>query len=57
MIKCYWCDRKAVMKDYREMDGIVHKLPSCQECFGLDTSYLRKKYRNKSTEKRNQNDT
>jgi len=57
MIKCYWCDKEAEIKDYREMDGIVHKLPSCKECFGLDTSYLRKKYRNKSTEKRNQNDT
>jgi hypothetical protein len=48
MTKCYWCNKKAEIKDYRDLNGTVHKIPSCRTCFGLKTSYLRKKYENNS---------
>lgn len=47
MIKCYWCNKKAEIKDYRDLNGTVHKIPSCRICFRLKTSYLRKKYETK----------
>jgi len=42
--KCFWCQREAVRKDYRSLNGTVNKIPSCAECFWLDTDYLRGLY-------------
>ena len=44
MTNCFWCNKKADLKDYRDLNGTVHKIPSCRTCFGLKTSYLREKY-------------
>jgi hypothetical protein len=45
-MKCYWCEKPAKKWDYRELDGeVVHKIPSCTECFFKDTFFLRLKYR------------
>lgn len=45
MTKCFWCEKVAVRKDYRTMNGTTHKIPSCAECFWLDTAYLRELYK------------
>ena len=43
--KCHWCDNQATKKDYRNIDGCVGKIISCNDCFHLDTKYLlRRKY-------------
>jgi len=38
--KCAWCENQATRPDYRDIDGCVSKMPSCDECFQLDTKYL-----------------
>jgi len=44
MKKCYWCGKEATRWDYRDFNGTVNKIPSCNSCFGLKTMHLRKKY-------------
>lgn len=41
---CYWCSREATRIDYRDFDGCVSRIKSCDECFELSNSALRKKY-------------
>jgi hypothetical protein len=48
--QCYWCTNTAEGVDYRNLDGVVNKIPTCRVCFGLPTEYCRKK-RNKVAEK------
>lgn len=38
--KCTWCNNQATKLDYREIDTIVSKIPSCDECFKLSTLVL-----------------
>lgn len=46
--KCYWCDKPAEVKDYREIDGITSKILSCMECAHISTASLIKKQKRKS---------
>lgn len=41
--KCAWCENQATKIDYRNIDGCIGKIPSCDECFELDTKYLLKR--------------
>lgn len=38
--KCHWCERDAERIDYREIDGMVSKIPSCSVCFEISTERL-----------------
>lgn len=44
---CYWCGKPATTKDYRDIDGCVSKILSCDKCVGLSTSYLLRRIYNK----------
>ncbi len=43
-IKCSWCDNLATKVDYRNIDGCVSKMCSCDECFNLKTKFLLKRF-------------
>jgi len=38
--KCKWCENPAEVIDYREIDGITSKVPSCGKCVDISTKYL-----------------
>jgi len=38
--RCYWCNSRAVRRDYRTIDGTTSKIPSCDKCVWLSTEYL-----------------
>ena len=40
---CSWCEQDATTKDYREVDGVLSKMLSCDKCFNLSTKYLLKR--------------
>lgn len=40
--KCKWCSNDAELSDYRNIDGMVSKIPSCRICFTKSTDYLLK---------------
>lgn len=42
-MKCHWCNKEATLKDYRTIDDMTSKIPSCEECAGLSDSYLVKR--------------
>ena len=39
-MKCHWCNKEATKTDYREVDSIISKIVTCNECAGLSTEYL-----------------
>jgi len=46
--KCAWCESQATRLDYRSIDGVTSKLPSCDECINVSTKKLLKlKYQTK----------
>jgi hypothetical protein len=38
--KCWWCNRRATHKDWREIDGTTGSTLECDVCAKLDTAYL-----------------
>jgi len=49
--KCHWCDNTATRPDYREVDGMTSKVPTCEVCFALNTNYVLKKKQGKIAKK------
>ena len=48
--KCAWCDNQATRPDYRTIDGMTSKIPSCDDCFEISTkALLKRKYPPKPT--------
>lgn len=39
-VKCKWCSEPATIRDYREIDNITSKIPSCNKCYNLSTEHL-----------------
>lgn len=39
-LKCFWCNNKAEVKDYREIDGTTGSYPVCRKCFNLPIEEL-----------------
>lgn len=55
-IRCYWCNSKAVRRDYREINGTTSKILSCEKCVNLSTAFLLERdltYRSKKIRKWN----
>lgn len=42
---CYWCGRPATRIDYKNNNGVVGKITSCDECFELPRAVKLKKYK------------
>jgi len=51
MATCWACDKKAVIKDYRNIDRTTGKYPSCAECFNKDTLFLLRRIIRRQNEK------
>ena len=43
VFKCFWCNNKATIKDWREIDETTGSYPSCKKCFNTSTEELLKK--------------
>ena len=41
--RCKWCENQATRPDYRTIDGMTSKIPSCDECFNISTDALLKR--------------
>jgi flavoprotein len=38
--KCHWCPKDAERMDYREVDGTVSKIVTCDDCYEISTEDL-----------------
>lgn len=48
---CKWCGKEATRMEYRDIDGMVSKSPSCEECFHTNTNTLIEMFYNKKKDK------
>lgn len=48
--KCHWCSNDAKRQDYREVDGSISKVKSCDTCYYIGTKeLLKRKYKKNAT--------